>query len=100
MGDVNKKILDLFQSQNIITLEKLKNHLGLSERKVRELLSELRSAGDKNGFRIITVSKRGYSLQVIDNTKYQSYLHQFNNDFQQFITKREYRISLILFLLL
>lgn len=100
MGNVNKKILDLFQSQDIITLEELKNHLGFSERKVREFLSELRDAGDKNGFQIITVSKRGYFLQIIDDTKYQSYLHQFNNDFQQFIAKKEYRISLILFLLL
>ena len=97
---MNKKILDLFQSQDIITLEELKNHLGFSERKVREFLSELRDAGDKNGFQIITVSKRGYFLQIIDDTKYQSYLHQFNNDFQQFIAKKEYRISLILFLLL
>ena len=47
MGNVNKKILDLFQSQDIITLEELKNHLGFSERKVREFLSELRDAGDK-----------------------------------------------------
>jgi lichenan operon transcriptional antiterminator len=66
MGNVNKKILDLFQSQDIITLEELKNHLGFSERKVREFLSELRDAGDKNGFQIITVSKRGYFLQIID----------------------------------
>ena len=61
---MNKKILDLFQSQDIITLEELKNHLGFSERKVREFLSELRDAGDKNGFQIITVSKRGYFLQI------------------------------------
>ena len=100
MGNVNKKILDLFQSQDIITLDELKNYLGFSERKVREFLSELRDAGDKNGFQIVTVSKRGYFLQITDDTKYQSYLHQLNDDFQQSIAKKEYRISLILFLLL
>lgn len=100
MGNVNKNILDLFQSQDIVTLEDLKIQLGFSERKVREFLSELRDDGEKNGFHIITVSKRGYFLQIDNHMKYQSYLHHLENDFQQFIAKKEYRISLILFLLL
>lgn len=100
MGNVNKKILDLFQSQDIVTLEELKIELGFSERKVREFLSELRDEGDKNGFQIITVSKRGYFLQMTDHMKYQSYLYHLDDDFQQFIAKKEYRISIILFLLL
>ena len=72
MGHVNRKVLDLFQSQDIVTLEELKIQLSFSERKVREFLSELRDEGDKNGFQIITVSKRGYFLQITDHMKYQS----------------------------
>ena len=53
MGNVNKKILDLFQSQDIITLEELKNHLGFSERKVREFLSELRDREIKMDFKLL-----------------------------------------------
>jgi len=80
-------------------MNELKERLNISERKIRELLSELRQE-EENIFKIVTVSGRGYFLQIIDEEVFQIYLSKQNEEYQQDIAIKEYRVSLILFLLL
>lgn len=97
---MNIQLLELLQSKSIISMDFLKEKLQFSERKIREMLKELREDEEKNGFQIVTVSKRGYFLQVIDEVSFSNYLKKQNSDFRQDVGRKDYRISLILFLLL
>jgi len=96
---MRKQLLQILQSLNIVSMNELKERLNISERKIRELLSELRQE-EENIFKIVTVSGRGYFLQIIDEEVFQIYLSKQNEEYQQDIAIKEYRVSLILFLLL
>lgn len=97
---MNKQILELFQANDVLSLEDLKQNLHFSERKVRGLLSQIRQDEKSNGFKIVTVSKRGYFLQINNQEMFDTYMSNQKGDLQEYIGKKEYRISLILFLLL
>lgn len=97
---MNIELLKALQSGNITSMEQMKEILLFSESKIRELLKELRKDGEKNGFSIVTVSKRGYFLQVSNEEVFEKYIVDQTNNFQQNMNRKNYRISLILFLLL
>uniref|UniRef100_UPI00403F6656 BglG family transcription antiterminator n=1 Tax=Candidatus Enterococcus willemsii TaxID=1857215 RepID=UPI00403F6656 len=97
---MNMELLKVLQSGNIISMEQLKETLLFSESKIRELLKELRKDGEKNGFMIVTVSKRGYFLQISNEVVFEKYIAKQQNSFQKNVNRKNYRVSLILFLLL
>lgn len=93
------QILNLLQSQNIVSIDELEEKLHLTKRKIRDVLKELRQE-EKNIFKIVTVSGHGYSLQILDDDKFKSYMDQQKQyDFND-VGIKDNRILLILFLLL
>lgn len=93
-------ILKILQEHNIVTMDFLKEKLSFSERKIREGLRELRQQEVQHGFKITTINKGGYLFQITDETKFQVFLERQNNIVSQEVGRKEYRVSLIIFLLL
>ena len=94
------QLIDMLQSKNIVSMDSLRNKLLFSERRIRKMLRELRENEAKNGYEIVTVSKQGYFLRITDECKFKKFLESENEDFNHSVASKDYRISVILFLLL
>jgi len=73
-----KDISKAFEKSKRISFDQLRNSLKCSERKVRELIMQLRSIEAVNGFQIQTVRGIGYELVVTDEQLYQNFLDKIN----------------------
>ena len=93
------QFLEVLQSKNIVSINELEKRLHITQRKIRELLKELRQE-EKNIFKIITVSGQGYSLQILDDDNFSYYMDRLRKEYQNDVSIKENRILLILFLLL
>ena len=94
------QLIDMLQSKNIVSMDSLRNKLLFSERRIRKMLRELRENEAENGYEIVTVSKQGYFLRITDECKFKKFLESENEDFNHSVASKDYRISVILFLLL
>lgn len=95
-----KQLLMILNAQKIVSMQMLKSELQFSERKIRNLLRDLRDLESRHGFSIVTVSNQGYFLRVEDQEKYDSFLKQLELDSEYDVGKKDYRIALIIYLLL
>ena len=93
------QFLEVLQSKNIVSINELEKRLHITQRKIRELLKELRQE-EKDIFKIITVSGQGYSLQILDDDNFSYYMDRLRKEYQNDVSIKENRILLILFLLL
>ena len=94
------QLIEVLISQNIVSMESLCSKLSFSERRIREMLRELRQDEEENGFKIVTVSKEGYFLRIIDKDRFSRFLENESGNRHYNVGRKDYRISLILFLLL
>lgn len=94
------KVLDLLEEQSLVSMKDMLSSLSVSERKIRDILKSLREKSKVNGYSIITVSKEGYYLKIHNKEHYESYKRQLCEGKFDGVSNIEFRISLILFLLL
>lgn len=99
MGN-EKKILELLQQQPVVSFDTLKSELGFSERKVREELKLLRDDAERYGFEIKTIANEGYCLKINDQFLFEDFLSMIKDDFSYAVQKKEFRVLLIIFLIL
>lgn len=95
-----KYLLDLFITNDVLSIERLMNKFQSSERKIRQLLSELRTYENDNGFKIKTLTRQGYYLQILDNEKFSIFKQQINTTEIDLSTNKQYRTHVIISLLL
>ena len=94
------QLLEVFQKHSIVTIQLLKQEFSFSERKIRELIKEAREIGAKKGFDIKTLIRQGYRLEVVDSKTFEAFL-DYLNQYEIFDGgNKEYRLSLIRYLLL
>lgn len=95
-----KYLLDMFLNHDIVSIEMMKNEFNVSDRKIRQLLSDLRSYETTNGFHIKTIIKQGYYLQVDDESKFDNFKDYIQETEVDISGNKEYRVSVIISLLL
>ncbi|MBP2097728.1 BglG family transcription antiterminator [Enterococcus rivorum] len=99
MNNINQ-LLEVFQTHSIVTIQLLKQEFSFSERKIRELIKEAREIGIKKGFDIKTLIHQGYRLEIVDSVTFKEFL-DYLNQYEIFDGgNKEYRLSLIRYLLL
>lgn len=54
-----KIVFKILKDEEVHSIDSLQNITGYSERKIRTIISELRSDGTKSGFEIETIKKQG-----------------------------------------
>ncbi|QIK70258.1 PRD domain-containing protein [Erysipelothrix sp. HDW6C] len=78
MGDIHmESLMTLFMllhEGKIVDIAAMIESVGASERKVRALLGELRTMGERNGFEIRTIPKAGYLLKATDDALLESFI--------------------------
>ena len=95
-----KDLLDMFLNYDIVSIEMMKHEFHVSDRKSRQLLSDLRSCETINGFQIKTIIKQGYYLQVDDEYKFDEFKEQMKKMEMDGSGNKQYRVSVIVSLLL
>lgn len=95
-----EQILMLLLEKGICSLEELEAELHVSERTIRGLLQELRKMSHRCGFRIITISNKGYQLQILDELRFSNFRTNIEQNLQYDSIDKTYRISIILYFLL
>ncbi len=93
-------ILALLVQEPSVSLEQLTAHLKISERMVREHIKSIRNDAIKNGFDVITIRNKGYSLQITDEGKYTAFARQLDAGMAENAGDKTHRIPLILYFLL
>lgn len=81
-------------------MQVMKQELNFSERKIRELLKELRQLGEKNGFKVITIVHQGYLLEIESVSKFETFLEQLTGFEVLDVENKKYRHALIIYMLL
>lgn len=95
------KTIILFMNENkLFSLESISHNLGYSSRKVQMLITELREFVDDYGFEIETRHGKGYSLNVIDQKKYNLLIDSLSELKTWAFDSQTQRINVIISLLL
>lgn len=93
-----KILLDLLSLDRIVPMARLEQELNLSSRSIRTVLTELKADGKRHGFDVDTLRNQGYSLRILDKTKYDAYRDE--DDDYDYIGGAQMRIPRILYFLL
>ncbi|MGY3778680.1 BglG family transcription antiterminator [Isobaculum melis] len=95
-----KRLLELLQKNEILSMQVMKQELNFSERKIRELLKELRQLGEKNGFKVTTIVHQGYLLEIESASVFERFLEQLNGFEVLDVENKKYRQALMIYMLL
>lgn len=96
-----KEISKVFEKNRKVHFDELRNILKCSDRKIRDLIMQLRSIEAANGFEILTLRGFGYELSITDDTLYQKHIarmskfRNWNYDDQQ----QRVRVMIVILLL-
>lgn len=93
-------LLDMFLAYDVVSMEMMKHESQVSDRKNRQLLADLRSYEKRGGFRIKTLMKQGYYLQVDDEVLFHKVQHFLKETAVDVSGNKQYRVSVMISLLL
>ncbi|MGM0110217.1 BglG family transcription antiterminator [Enterococcus sp. DIV0187] len=93
-------LLEILLKVDIVSVKKLQEKLNFSERKVRQLLRELRGYERSYSFKLETITKKGYTLHIIDRKRFDQFLVFLSSQNSSRFSGKQERVYLIVYLLL
>lgn len=95
-----KALFSILRSETFSSLEFLMKATGFTERKIRTLISELRSIGKRKGFDLQYKKNRGYFLEVKDEDAFSNFIADLENDTQIDVSDKNTRMLFTMYYLL
>jgi lichenan operon transcriptional antiterminator len=77
-----KLILDMLKSKENVCMKSMASMLNVSDRTVRTEINLLNKSGEINGFKVINIRGKGYSLKINDEEKFNKYIKKINSFFE------------------
>lgn len=73
-----KIILDIIKSKENVNKKIIMTKLSISDRTVRSEINMINKSGEKNGFQIVNIRGKGYSLKINDSEIFEKYEQKLN----------------------
>ena len=77
-----KLILDMLKSKENVCVKSMASMLNVSDRTVRTEINLLNKSGEINGFKVINIRGKGYSLKINNDEKFNKYIKKMNSFFE------------------